>query len=344
MEEERRDMKAHKAYCDMLDFVANAQQRIPKLCPCGSITKEFIDEEDTYDYLPGKIYFICKDYQNDELHFRQPWVMGVQQEVERLKERVHEHENLLRECQALKGFPSNFHKGNVGIFLIDGSEMEEERQDMKAHKAYCDMLDFVANAQQKIPKRCPCGSITKEFVDEEDTYDYLPGKIYFICKDYQNDGLHFRQPWVMGVQQEVERLKERVHEHENLLRECQALKPRLGCCLCVCLNLRESSEVTYKTMCLMKTKVVVSSLFSHRLGYELFPLLFFYSKHGSARARRGVKAASKRKKTGKEEELAKLEGMLEIKKQISKQSEVQDHVPNEDKSCCLFFVQSQTRL
>ena len=34
----------------------------------------------------------------------------------------------------------------------------------------------------------------------------------------------------------------------------------------------------------------------------------------------GLKAASKRKKTGKEEELAKLEGMLEIKKQISKQS------------------------
>ncbi|KAL0807523.1 hypothetical protein Bca101_100015 [Brassica carinata] len=105
--------------------------------------------------------------------------------------------------------------------------MEEERRDMKAHKAYCDMLDFVANAQQKIPKRCPCGSITKEFVDEEDTYDYLPGKIYFICKDCQNDGLHFRQPWVMGVQQEVERLKERVHEHENLLRECQALKVSL---------------------------------------------------------------------------------------------------------------------
>uniref|UniRef100_A0A0D3BQS5 Myb-like domain-containing protein n=1 Tax=Brassica oleracea var. oleracea TaxID=109376 RepID=A0A0D3BQS5_BRAOL len=34
----------------------------------------------------------------------------------------------------------------------------------------------------------------------------------------------------------------------------------------------------------------------------------------------GVKAASKRKKTGKSEELAKLEGLSEIKKQISKQS------------------------
>ncbi|WZZ70098.1 hypothetical protein YC2023_081468 [Brassica napus] len=63
MEEEQRDMKAHKAYYDMLDFVANAQQGIPKVCPCGSITKQFVDEEDTYDYLPGKRYFICKDYQ-----------------------------------------------------------------------------------------------------------------------------------------------------------------------------------------------------------------------------------------------------------------------------------------
>ncbi|KAL0800883.1 hypothetical protein Bca101_056058 [Brassica carinata] len=88
--------------------------------------------------------------------------------------------------------------------------MEEEQRDKKAHKAYYDMLHFVANAQQGIPKLCPCGSITKEFVDEEDTYDYLPGKRYFICKDYQ-----------------VERLTQRVHEHENLLRECGTLKVRM---------------------------------------------------------------------------------------------------------------------
>ncbi|KAG2304612.1 hypothetical protein Bca52824_033263 [Brassica carinata] len=80
--------------------------------------------------------------------------------------------------------------------LQSSPEMEEERRDVKAHKAYCNMLDFAANA-------------------------------YFICKDYQYDGLHFGQPWVMGVQQEVERLKERVHERENLLRECQALKPQV---------------------------------------------------------------------------------------------------------------------
>ncbi|KAH0874688.1 hypothetical protein HID58_072050 [Brassica napus] len=43
-----------------------------------------------------------------------------------------------------------------------------------------------------------------------------------------NDGLHFRQPWVMGMQQEVERLKVRFHEQEKLLRECESLKKLNG--------------------------------------------------------------------------------------------------------------------
>ncbi|KAL0855061.1 hypothetical protein Bca101_060213 [Brassica carinata] len=110
---------------------------------------------------------------------------------------------------------------------------------MKARKDYYNMLFAVSDAQKGIPKLCPCGSITKEFVDEEDTYDYLPGKRYFICKDYQvrsilsliiylhNDGLHFRQPWVKGMQEEVERLKERIYEQEKVLRECTALKEQV---------------------------------------------------------------------------------------------------------------------
>ncbi|XP_033140653.1 uncharacterized protein LOC103855322 isoform X2 [Brassica rapa] len=128
--------------------------------------------------------------------------------------------------------------------------MEEELRDKKAQKEYYNMIDFVANAQQGIPKICPCGSITKETVDEDDTYDYLPGKRYFICKDFevctvinlvifmvhiltnvylflQNDGLHFRQPWVTAIHEEVERLKERYHEQAKLLRECQALKDQV---------------------------------------------------------------------------------------------------------------------
>ena len=63
MDEEQRDMKAHEAYYQRVDFVSNSLQGIPQLCPCGSIKKEIVDEEDTYDYLPGKRYFICKDFE-----------------------------------------------------------------------------------------------------------------------------------------------------------------------------------------------------------------------------------------------------------------------------------------
>lgn len=64
-------------------------------------------------------------------------------------------------------------------------------------------------------------------------FDQLLFEIYFFwihcCLTkfillWLNDGMHFRQPWVMGVQQEVERLKIRVHEHEKLLRECDEVK------------------------------------------------------------------------------------------------------------------------
>ncbi|KAL0845318.1 hypothetical protein Bca101_018564 [Brassica carinata] len=102
--------------------------------------------------------------------------------------------------------------------------MDASMEDMKAQKAYYQRVDYVSNSLHGIPQMCPCGSITKEIVDEDDTYDYLPGKRYFICKDFENDGLHYRQPWVIGVQQEVERLKLKVLRHENLLRECEALK------------------------------------------------------------------------------------------------------------------------
>ncbi|KAL0790674.1 hypothetical protein Bca101_006920 [Brassica carinata] len=99
--------------------------------------------------------------------------------------------------------------------------MEEELRDKKAQKEYYNMIDFVANAQQD-SQNLPCGSITKETVDEDDT-STTSGKRYFICKDFENDGLHFRQPWVTAIHEEVERLKERYHEQAKLLRECQAV-------------------------------------------------------------------------------------------------------------------------
>ncbi|KAG2316261.1 hypothetical protein Bca52824_019383 [Brassica carinata] len=81
-----------------------------------------------------------------------------------------------------------------------GSEMDASMEDMKARK---------------------------HTIEDEDDTSTTSRKRYFICKDFDNDGLHYRQPWVIGVQQEVERLKLKVLRHENLLRECEALKEQV---------------------------------------------------------------------------------------------------------------------
>ncbi|KAG2298711.1 hypothetical protein Bca52824_035183 [Brassica carinata] len=71
---------------------------------------------------------------------------------------------------------------------------EEEYKQMKASKNSIDMLGFVAVAHCGIPTRCPCGG--------ENHQRGVSGP--------ENDGFHFRQPWVFGVQEEVEMLRKRV--------------------------------------------------------------------------------------------------------------------------------------
>ncbi|WZZ87945.1 hypothetical protein YC2023_116524 [Brassica napus] len=114
----------------------------------------------------------------------------------------------------------------------------EEMKEIKKLKKHYDMLGFVCDAQYGIPTRCPCGGEIMTNVSPTPKYksdfDTLPGSRYFTCKNYevisaylvtlwlkltytlvetvQEDGLHFRQPWAFGVQQEVERLREDVKE------------------------------------------------------------------------------------------------------------------------------------
>ncbi|KAL0679920.1 hypothetical protein Bca4012_007901 [Brassica carinata] len=79
------------------------------------------------------------------------------------------------------------------------------------------MLGFVADSEYGIPTRCPCGGrVINEVAGKED-YDTLPGKRFFTCKNYEADGFHYRQPWVIGVQEELERLTKRVEEAEEVM-------------------------------------------------------------------------------------------------------------------------------
>ncbi|CAG7862745.1 unnamed protein product [Brassica rapa] len=94
--------------------------------------------------------------------------------------------------------------------------MTHPYEEMKKMKKHYDMLGFVADAQYGIPTRCPCGGEIMTNVSPTPKYksdfDTLPGSRYFTCKNYEDDGLHFRQPWAFGVQQEVERLRGEVKE------------------------------------------------------------------------------------------------------------------------------------
>ncbi|KAL0802994.1 hypothetical protein Bca101_058170 [Brassica carinata] len=67
----------------------------------------------------------------------------------------------------------------------------EEIRNSKRQKF--NMLSYVCDSEYGIPRRCPCGG---RIIDEV-------------------DGLHYRQPWVLGVQEEIERLTKRVEEAEE---------------------------------------------------------------------------------------------------------------------------------
>ncbi|KAF3547882.1 hypothetical protein DY000_02003037 [Brassica cretica] len=110
------------------------------------------------------------------------------------------------------------------------THLYEEMKEMKRLKKHYDMLGFVADAQCGIPTRCPCGgeimtnvSPTPKYKSDFDTLPesetvlysgylwvklcYTLGETVLYSGYLWDDGLHFRQPWAFGVQQEVERLR-----------------------------------------------------------------------------------------------------------------------------------------
>ncbi|KAF2560750.1 hypothetical protein F2Q70_00018108 [Brassica cretica] len=83
----------------------------------------------------------------------------------------------------------------------------EEYMHMKELKKYNNMLGCIADALYGIPTRCPCGG---RIVDEvfpgkkfPSDFDTQPGRKYFTGANFEDDGLHFRQPWVFTIEDEV---------------------------------------------------------------------------------------------------------------------------------------------
>ncbi|KAL0743436.1 hypothetical protein Bca4012_084949 [Brassica carinata] len=80
------------------------------------------------------------------------------------------------------------------------------------------MIGYVADSEYGIPTRYPCGSRMINEVRGKDDYDTLPEKRFFTCKNYQADGLHYRQPWVIGVQEHLESPTKCVEEAEQVIK------------------------------------------------------------------------------------------------------------------------------
>uniref|UniRef100_A0A0D3CA40 Zinc finger GRF-type domain-containing protein n=1 Tax=Brassica oleracea var. oleracea TaxID=109376 RepID=A0A0D3CA40_BRAOL len=94
----------------------------------------------------------------------------------------------------------------------------EEIRETKRQKDYIDMVGYVADSENGIPTRCPCGGTIIHEVRGKDDYNTLPGKRFFTCKNYEADGLHYRQPWVIGVEEHIERLSKRLEEVEMVIK------------------------------------------------------------------------------------------------------------------------------
>uniref|UniRef100_A0A0D3E527 Zinc finger GRF-type domain-containing protein n=2 Tax=Brassica oleracea var. oleracea TaxID=109376 RepID=A0A0D3E527_BRAOL len=94
----------------------------------------------------------------------------------------------------------------------------EERRDTKRHQENCNMLGYVADSEYGIPRRCPCGGRIIDEVCGKEEYDTHPGKRFFSCINYEADGFHYRQPWVIGVQEEIEHLRKRVEEADEVIK------------------------------------------------------------------------------------------------------------------------------
>ncbi|KAL0684100.1 hypothetical protein Bca4012_050948 [Brassica carinata] len=98
-------------------------------------------------------------------------------------------------------------------------------EDDKKHKRYNDKLFFVADSDNGIPVRCPCGGQIVIHVCKAGTYI---GKKYFFCKHFENDGLHRKKEWDEAIEEETKKLTRKVDDHELKIRSLYSIEDRLS--------------------------------------------------------------------------------------------------------------------
>ncbi|KAF3507708.1 hypothetical protein F2Q69_00005645 [Brassica cretica] len=101
--------------------------------------------------------------------------------------------------------PSN-RRRTISSTSSDGSRRREKRdEEAKGALHHATMRDwYTTGFRQGV---CVVrGSLTR-FVGRRSTTPFLGS--FFTSKNYEDDGLHCRHPWVFGVQEEIERLTKR---------------------------------------------------------------------------------------------------------------------------------------
>ncbi|KAG2238259.1 hypothetical protein Bca52824_092471 [Brassica carinata] len=82
-------------------------------------------------------------------------------------------------------------------------------------------------AEYGVPRRCACGGRIIDEVRGKEDYDSLPGKRFLTCVNYEDDGLHYRHPWVVGVQEKIKMLSKRLDEAEQVMKGVWKLNKRI---------------------------------------------------------------------------------------------------------------------
>ncbi|KAG2312039.1 hypothetical protein Bca4012_026571 [Brassica carinata] len=104
------------------------------------------------------------------------------------------------------------------------------KREKKKTREHFDMIGYVTDAHYGIPSRYPCGERIIDEVSPKSMYstdiDTFPESRYFTSKDFENDGLHFHQPWVIGVQEEIHWLRKRMNKMADEIDELKELMSR----------------------------------------------------------------------------------------------------------------------
>ncbi|KAL0729828.1 hypothetical protein Bca4012_025921 [Brassica carinata] len=96
--------------------------------------------------------------------------------------------------------------------------------DEKRVRRNVDVLHFVSDSDYGIMERCPCGS---KIIIEISKAEADIGKKFFVCKDFENDGLHRKKEWNEAIEEETRRLRTKVDDNERRIRSLGALEYKI---------------------------------------------------------------------------------------------------------------------